>query len=380
MSHRPSSAAGSPLRHRVFAALWLAGMISNIGAWMQTVGAQWLLIERHSPSWEVALVQTAASLPVLLLAIPAGVLGEFLNRRRLLIVVQAAQLAIAGALWLLATGGQLTTPLLLVLTFALGACAALQLPAQQAVVPEIVDRSEIPAAAALSSVGVNVARAVGPAIAGLVVAQWGVAAVFALNAATFAVFLVTLLGWRGYQPLPIRPERVIDATRAGIRYILHAPVIRGLYLRLTWFLIPGSALWALLPVVANAQLHLDATGYGVLLGALGAGAVGAAFLLPGSEHDGARTRSLQQEPRSSRSPPPRSRSPFPCGCCCPSSWSEGRDGSAGSPPRAAQCRPICPPGYALADSRSTSSYCSEGWPSVHCSSVRSPPGSEPARR
>jgi MFS family permease len=276
-----SSAPGalSALRVGAFRALWLAGIVSNIGAWMQTVGAQWLLVEQHSPPAVVALVQTASSLPVLLLAIPAGVLGEFVNKRRLLLLVQTGQLLVVGWLTILTVMDAVPPMALLAFTLLLGIGSALQLPSYQAIVPEIVPVRDIPAAASLSSVAVNIARVIGPAVGGLVVASAGVGAVFALNALSFAVFLVTLLLWRGYTPRPPHPEHFIDATRAGLRYVRHSPVIRSIYLRLALFLLPAAGLWALLPVVASARLGLPSSGYGILLGALGAGSVIGAFVL-----------------------------------------------------------------------------------------------------
>ncbi|MEY9852818.1 MFS family permease [Leifsonia sp. EB41] len=274
------TSALAPLGVRVFRLLWIAGLVSNIGSWMQTVGAQWLLVEHGSPASVVALVQTAAAAPVLLLALPAGVIGEFFNRRTLLIVVQAAQFVIVLGLAWLTWAGATTPALLLALTFLLGACSAVQLPAYQAVVPEVVPAPMIADAAVLSSVGVNVARAIGPALAGLLVAQLGVTAVFVANALSFLVFLVALVAWRGYTPTRGRPERFLDATRAGIRYVRNAGAIRGLYLRLALFLLPANGLWALLPVLASAELHLNAGGYGLLLASLGVGSVAGAFLLP----------------------------------------------------------------------------------------------------
>ena len=153
----PSAApvsALAPLRIAVFRAIWIASIVSNIGGWMQTVGAQWYLIEQGSSATTIALVQTAAAAPVLLLGIPAGVIGEFLNRRRLLIAVQAFQAVVALILSVLTAVGDMNPALLLVFTFLLGAGAAIQLPAYQALVPDIVPRPVIPQAAALSSVRV----------------------------------------------------------------------------------------------------------------------------------------------------------------------------------------------------------------------------------
>ncbi len=254
--------------------------MSNIGSWMQTVGAQWFLVEQNATPVMIALVSTASAAPVLLLGIPAGVLGEFMNRRRLLIGVQAAQAAIGVVLVLVTAAGQMTPALLLALTFALGAGSAVQLPAYQALVPEIVPAALIVNAAALSSIGVNVARALGPAIAGVLIAQFGIPFVFAVNVASFTFFLVVLMAWRGYTPPAGTREPFMAATRAGLRYVVHGAVVRRLYLQLLLFIVPANALWALLPTLASRSLGLSSNGYGILLAALGIGSIGGAFVLP----------------------------------------------------------------------------------------------------
>lgn len=274
------ASAFAPLSITVFRWLWLASLASNIGSWMQTVGAQWFLIDQGASVTEVALVQTAAAAPVLLLGIPAGVIGELVNRRRLLIAVQVGQIVVGVVLCVLTAADAMTPTLLLALTFVLGAGSALQLPAYQALVPEIVPRELITNAAALSSIGVNVARAVGPALAGLVIGSLGIPVVFAINAASFAVLLVVLLLWRGYHPPRHRTEPFFEATLAGLRYVRHAGVVRRLCSCLAAFIVPASALWALLPLLARAQLGLDSNGYGLLLAALGVGSIGGAFVIP----------------------------------------------------------------------------------------------------
>jgi MFS family permease len=276
----PRGGALAPLALPVFRALWIAVLVSNIGSWMQTVGAQWLLVDEHAAPVVVALVQTASSLPVLLIGIPAGVIGEFVDRRRLLIGVQAFQVVVGVAMTVLTATGSMTPALLLTVTFLLGSASALQLPAYQALVPEIVPRSAITDAAALSSVGVNVARAIGPALAGVVIAQLGVPFVFAANALSFALFLVVLVAWRGYQRPETRAEPFLDAARAGVRYIRNAGVVRRLLVQLAAFMVPANALWALLPLVANGPLGLSSGGYGLLLAAVGTGSVGGAFVMP----------------------------------------------------------------------------------------------------
>lgn len=278
----PASATGplAPLGVTIFRWLWLAGLVSNIGGWMQTVGAQWFLVEQQASPAIVALVSTAAAAPVLLFGIPAGVLGEFANRRLLLIWVQTAQAVLALALALLTAVGLMTPPLLLALTFSLGVASAIQLPAYQAIVPEIVPARLIGDAAALSSIGVNVARAIGPALAGLVIGSLGIPFVFALNAVSFAGFLLVLVVWRGYRRPELAREPFWSATRAGLRYVLHAGVVRRMYLQLLLFIIPANALWALLPVLASDRLGLDSSGYGLLLAALGVGSIAGAFVIP----------------------------------------------------------------------------------------------------
>jgi len=270
----------APLKVKLFRALWTASLISSIGGWMQTVGAQWFLVENHSDAALVALIQTASAAPFLLLGIPSGVLGEFVNRRTLLIVVQSTLVGIGVILSVVTLIGGMTPWLLLAFTFLLGAGSAVQGPAYQALIPEIVPRTLIPSAAALSSIGVNVARSIGPAIAGLAVAAIGIPFVFALNAVSFAVFLVVLISWRGYIPPAHRPEPFVEATRAGLRYVWNSGVVRRVLVRLSLFIIPASALWALLPLVAAQQLGLDSNGYGLLLGAVGIGSVGGAFVIP----------------------------------------------------------------------------------------------------
>jgi MFS family permease len=276
----PTGGALGPLRVAVFRALWLAVLVSNVGSWMQTVGAQWLLVDEHASPAVVALVQTASSVPVLLLGIPAGVLAEFVDRRRLLIAVQACQVVAGVVLTVLTAVGAMTPALLLVMTFIVGAASAVQLPAYQALVPETVPRRMIRDAAALSSIGVNIARAVGPAVAGLVIARAGVPFVFGANVVSFLVFLVVLVGWRGYEPPVVHAEPFLDATRAGLRYVRNSVVMRQVLLQLALVMVPANALWALLPLVASGHLHLSANGYGLLLAALGAGSVGGAFLMP----------------------------------------------------------------------------------------------------
>jgi MFS family permease len=276
---RPS--AWAPLHGAVFRSLWLAVLASNIGTWMQTVGAQWLLVDEPNAATLVALVQTAGMLPVLLLALPSGTLADTFDRRRLLLAVQLGLVVVGAALTALTALDRMPPALVLAFTFALGVGQALTLPAWQAIVPELVPRAQIPSASALGSISVNLARSVGPAVAGVLIAQTSVAAVFGLNALSFGIFAVVLLRWR--RPLEAadrQPERFGPALRAGGRYVRHSPVVRRILLRLALFVVPGSAIWSLLPLVASVRLQMGSSGYGLLLGALGVGAIIGAFLLP----------------------------------------------------------------------------------------------------
>lgn len=275
-----ASGTWRPLANPVFRALWIAVLFSNIGNWMETVGAQWLLVSQPNNSILVALVQTADTLPVVLLALPAGVLADVFDRRSLLIATQVFLAVVSITLAGLAVVGQLTPGLLLTLTFLGGAGSGVTAPAWQAMIPDLVPRTEIRAASVLGSVSVNVGRAVGPALAGLLIAAFGVAPVFALNASSFVLFAGVLL-WAhvGRKDAPSRRERFLPALRAGGGYVRWSPYVRRVLIRAALFLLPATAVWALLPLVATEALHLDAAGYGVLLAALGLGAIGGVLVL-----------------------------------------------------------------------------------------------------
>ncbi|MEV6301690.1 MFS transporter [Actinoplanes sp. NPDC051861] len=273
--------AWTPLRIPVFRMLWLAVLAGNVGTWMQTVGAQWLVVGEPGAATWVSLVQTVTMLPVLLFALPSGALADTLDRRRLLLGVQMTLFCVATALTLLTLLDHMRPPLLLVFTFLLGCGQALTLPSWQALIPEIVPHDALPAASALGAVNTNLARSLGPAIGGLLVAHLGSAAVFALNALSFAVFALALALWRRPPRTPTgSPEHFGSALRAGGRYVRYSPEIRMILARVLLFVLPGSAVWGLLPLVARDRLGMGASGYGVLLAALGAGAIAGALLMP----------------------------------------------------------------------------------------------------
>lgn len=278
---RKNISVWAPLAEPLFRALWIASVASNIGTWMQNVGAAWLMTSLAPTPTMVALVQAATSLPVVIVALPAGAVADIVDRRRFLLLTQAWMLIAAAALGLLTLLDAITPGLLLVLTFALGLGAAMNAPAWQAIIPELVRRPQVRSAVTLNGVGYNLARAVGPALGGLIVAAAGSGAVFILNALSFLGVVLVLYRWRRPARESALPaEDVFGAMRAGLRYVRYAPAMRAVLARTGVFILGGSALWALLPLVARLELGLDATGYGVLLGCLGAGAVLGAVVLP----------------------------------------------------------------------------------------------------
>jgi MFS family permease len=228
----------------------------------------------------VALVQTATTLPVFLLGLPAGALADMVDRRRLLIFTQSWMLAAAAAMGALTLAGVIGPWWLLGLTFALGVGSAMNGPAWAAAIPELVPREELPAAVALNSVGFNIARAVGPALGGMVMAISNAGVVFLVNAVSFLGVILVLARWPESHRRSVEPQpRLHHAIREGLRYVRSAHSYHAVLIRAGWFAFAGSALWAMLPVVASAELGSTSMGYGVLLGCLGVGSViGAAIL------------------------------------------------------------------------------------------------------
>jgi MFS family permease len=276
-----AASAWAPLRHPLYRALWTAQFVSNVGTWMQTIGAQWLMGSLGGSALEVALVQAAATLPVFLVVLPAGALGDVVDRRRLLLVSQTVMLLAAAALAAVTFSGGITPWALLALIAAMGAGQGLTLPSWQAIVPEIVERREITLAAALAGVNNNLARAVGPAIGGLVVAVAGPGWTFTLNAVSFLLVLGVIGRWRRTPTeRPLGPEQLGRAMRIGLTYARHAPRLRAVLVRATMFIVFAGALWALLPVLVRDDLGVGSTGYGLLLAAVGVGAVAGATALP----------------------------------------------------------------------------------------------------
>jgi MFS family permease len=277
---QPNS-AWAPFASPVFRALWIAATISNLGSWMESVGAQWFLVAGAAPAILVALVQTAGLLPTAIFSLPAGVLADSMDRRKLLIVATVGSTIVSAALAIMTVAGGLTPVWLLTFTLLLGVSGAFVGPAWQAIQPDLVPREQVRAAAGLGGISVNASRAIGPAIAGVLVSAAGPSLVFALDAVSFAAIVVALFRWRPTVPPPHDPERFVEAIRAGTRYVLSAGLIRRILLRSALFALPASGLWALLPFVAT-RLHFGSAGYGLLLGLLGAGAAGVILVLPSS--------------------------------------------------------------------------------------------------
>src|SRR6266436_3682312 len=247
-----AESAWAPLSRPVFRALWIASLVSNIGTWMQNVGAAWAMTSLSPSPLMVALVQSATSLPVFLVGLPAGAVADIVDRRRLLLVTQTWMLAAAALMAVLTFVGLMTATTLLALTFALGVGVAMNAPTWQAITSELVPPSELTRAVTLNALPVNIGRAIGPALGGILVAAAGPALVFALNAVSFVAVLVVVYRWRREAPRALLPaERVIGATRAGIRYARHAPPLVAVLVRLGFFIVCASAFWALLPVVAH---------------------------------------------------------------------------------------------------------------------------------
>lgn len=282
MIERPMAAsAWSPLGEPLFRTLWIAAVASNVGIWMQEIAAAWLMTSLTSAPMMVALLQTATSLPIVLLALPAGALADIVDRRRLLLLTIGWMLSASALLGVLTLAGLSTPWLLLALVFIIGLGAAMTGPAWLAITPEVVSQDKFPAAIVLIGVGPNLARVVGPALGGLIVAAAGSGTVFLLNAVACLGGVITLYRWQRTPRQSLLPaERLLSAIRAGLRYVRHAPALRAVLVRTGIFMICGSALWALLPLRARREMGLGVVGYGLLLGCLGVGTVAGAAILP----------------------------------------------------------------------------------------------------
>jgi MFS family permease len=282
----PSPSGFAPLKIPLFRDRWIASTISSVGTWMQDTAGTWLMTSLTASPLLIALMQTAASLPVLLLGLLAGATADIFDRRKLLIFWQAWMLGSVGILAVLTFVGYVSPWTLLAFTFLLNIGSAMNNPAWQAIVPELVPRDLIPDTVSLNAASNNLARAVGPALGGLMVAGFqrvhtGAGSVFALNAVSFAGVIWVLVNWKRI-PLfksALPSERIAGSIRSGLRYVRYAPDLQASLVRAFVFTFFISAIWSLLAVVARRDLKQGPLGYGILNGSLGVGAVVGATLL-----------------------------------------------------------------------------------------------------
>ncbi len=264
----------APFEHRVFALFWWASLASSFGSMIQTVGASWLMTTIAPSPDQVALVQTANALPFFFLSLLAGALADTRDRRVLMLVSQVFTLLASAVLAVIALTGDITPPLLLGLTFLIGCGAALFAPAWQASIGDQVPRAQIAPAVMANAVGFNLARSVGPAIGGVIVAAVGAAAAFVVNAVSYLGIIATLLWWR---PKRVRselpPEPLGTAIAAGLRYVSLSPHMVAILLRCVLYTIPVVAVPALMPIVARDLLGGGAPTFGLLMGGFGIGAM-----------------------------------------------------------------------------------------------------------
>ena len=275
--NRPSFAADglrAPLRHPVFRRIWFASLLSNLGLLIQGVGAAWAMTQMTTSADDVALVQTALMLPVMLISMPAGAIADMYDRRIVALVSLSISLSGATALSLLAWFNLVTPHILLAFCFVVGSGMALFGPAWQSSVSEQVPAETLPSAVALNGISYNIARSFGPAIGGIVVATAGAVAAFAANAVLYIPLMVVLFLWRRVsEPSRLPRERLNRAIVSGVRYIANSPSIRIVLARTLATGVIGGSVSALMPLVARDLLHGGAQTYGIMLGAFGMGAV-----------------------------------------------------------------------------------------------------------
>jgi len=271
----------APFRQTAFAVLWVATVLGNTGSFMRDVASAWLVTDLSSTPAAVAMIQAASTIPVFLLAIPAGVLSDILDRRKLLITMQLVLASVSATLMLLSHTGALTVGSLVVLTFVGGVGAALVGPTWQSIVPELVRRQDLKNAVALNSLGFNIARSIGPAAGGLLLAALGAAVAYSADIVSDLIVIAALVWWRRAPRADDElSEHFFGAFRAGLRFVRSSHELHVVLMRAAIFFAFSSALWALLPLVARQLLGGNAGFYGVLLGAVGAGAILGALALP----------------------------------------------------------------------------------------------------
>ncbi|WP_345797264.1 MFS transporter [Castellaniella sp. MT123] len=273
----------SPFRHRAFAVIWTATLVSNIGVWMQSAAGGWLMTALAPEPRMVALVQVASALPMFLLGLPAGALADLFDRRRLLLAMEIVGTALTAGFAILVAQGLVTPAVLLAFVFLTSAAAAAIAPAWQAIVPQLVEkREDLAPAVALDSVSVNISRAIGPALAGVLIGSWGMAVPFAAYVVLNLACILALYRWHpaGRPVGDLPPEQFGNAILVGLRHARYNRPLRATLVRACGFFLFASAYWALLPLVASRQLAAGPAIYGLLLGAIGIGAIAGTVALP----------------------------------------------------------------------------------------------------
>ena len=271
-----------PFRHPVYRNLWIATVAANIGAWMYNAAAGWLMTSLNPAPLMVSLVQVATTLPMFLFALPAGALADIIDKRRFILVLEILSVVTAGLFALLVSLDLVTPAALLAFMFVIGTITAIEAPAWQSVVPLLVPRQDLTSAIAANSVGINISRAVGPALAGVIIGSWSMAAPFSVNVGCNLACVAALWWWRP-APAPAKdlpPESFGNAILVGLRHARYNAPLRATLVRASGFFFFASAYWALLPLLAREQVEGGAGTYGWMLGSIGIGAIIGAFLLP----------------------------------------------------------------------------------------------------
>ena len=281
----PDLSALGPLKQPVFRMLWGTWLVANTCMWMSDVAAAWLMTSMTTTPLWVALVQTAATLPVFLLGLPSGALADILDRRRYFIMTQFWIAGVATLLCIAVIAGVMTPPLLLALTFANGVGLAMRWPVFAAIVPELVPRAQLPAALALNGISMNASRIIGPLVAGALIASAGTQYVFVLNAVLSVISGFVIMRWRRtHTPNPLGRERLVSAMRVGMQYVAQSSRMRAALVQVALFFLHSTALLALLPLIARGLPSDGVVGgagtFTLLLASMGAGAIGAAFAMP----------------------------------------------------------------------------------------------------
>ncbi len=272
----------APFKYKAFAVIWTATVVSNIGGWMYSAAAGWLMTDLTRDPLLVSLVLVANTLPLLLFAVPAGALTDIVDRRKLLIVGESANTILAAIFAWMVWAHHVSATSLLLFMFLIGVFGTVTAPGWSAITPALVPKDALPAAISWNSVGVNLSRAIGPALAGAIIGPLGIAAPFVIDAVSNLGVNAAIVWWREPKKSPSRlpVERFGSAMSVGFRYARNNPALNSTLGRSIAFMLFASSYWALLPLVARSQIHGGPQIYGILLGAIGLGAVCGAVAIP----------------------------------------------------------------------------------------------------